>query len=54
MVASWSISEDKYPHKKPEGNPTIVIYNASAIKVYSATNSMARFYVKKFSDVKTL
>jgi hypothetical protein len=27
-------------------NPTIASYNASVVKIYSATNSMARFYNK--------
>jgi hypothetical protein len=30
-----------YP--KPGANPTIVIYNASLVKSYNATNSIARF-----------
>jgi hypothetical protein len=35
---------------------TTSIYNASVVKIYNATNSMARFYNKNifFSDVKTL
>jgi K+-transporting ATPase A subunit len=28
----------------PESNPTTMSYNASVVKIYSATNSMARFY----------
>jgi hypothetical protein len=30
----------------PGGNPTIASYNASVVKIYSAVNSMARFYIK--------
>jgi hypothetical protein len=30
----------------PGANPTIASYNASVVKIYSATNSMARFYNK--------
>jgi hypothetical protein len=38
----------------PGVNPTIESYNASIVKFYSATNSMARFIDIFFSDVKTL
>jgi hypothetical protein len=29
--------------QKPGANPTIVIYNASAVKIYSAMNSLVHF-----------
>jgi hypothetical protein len=29
-------------------NPTTLSYNASVVKIYSATNSMARFYYKNY------
>jgi hypothetical protein len=32
----------------PGANPTIASYNASAVKIYSAVNSMARFLIKKY------
>jgi hypothetical protein len=33
---------------------TIVSYNASAVKIYSATSSLVRFVTKKFNFEKTL
>jgi hypothetical protein len=33
---------------KTGANPTTSSYNASVVKIYSATNSMARFYNKKY------
>jgi hypothetical protein len=40
----------------PVANPTIASFNASVAKIYSATNSMARFYTNKYFslDLKTL
>jgi hypothetical protein len=35
LLQLWSFS--------PEANPAIANYNASVVKIYSATNSMARF-----------
>jgi hypothetical protein len=37
-------------------NPTTSIYNACGVKIYNATNSLARFRVRIifFSDIKTL
>jgi hypothetical protein len=32
----------------PGGNPTIVSYNASSVKVHNATSSLARFENKKY------
>jgi hypothetical protein len=32
----------------PGANPTIASYIASAVKIYSATNSMARFWKKNY------
>jgi hypothetical protein len=32
--------------KGPSANPTTLSYNASVVKMYSATNSMARFIIK--------
>jgi hypothetical protein len=32
----------------PGANPTIASYNASVVKIYNATNSMARFYNKNY------
>jgi hypothetical protein len=40
---------------QPGANPTIVSYNVSVVKIYIATNSIARFRIIIFSsDVKTL
>jgi hypothetical protein len=39
---------------KTGANPTTLSYSASAVKFYSGTNSMARFYTFFFSDAKTL
>jgi hypothetical protein len=39
----------------PGANPKTVINNAGVVKIYSATNSMARFKIKMFfPDLKTL
>jgi hypothetical protein len=32
----------------PGANPTTAIYNASVVKIYNATNSLARFLIKKY------
>jgi hypothetical protein len=41
--------------RTPGANPTIVSYNASVVKIYSATYSMARLNnTNFFSDIKTL
>jgi hypothetical protein len=32
----------------PGANPTIVSYNAGVVKIYSATNSIARFSDKNY------
>jgi muconolactone delta-isomerase len=32
----------------PRANPTTSIYNASAVKIYNATNSLARFWNKNY------
>jgi hypothetical protein len=37
----WSVFYSSGP------NPATSLYNASVVKIYSATNSMARFYNKK-------
>jgi hypothetical protein len=33
---------------RPGANPTIVSYNASAVKIYDATSSLVRFGNKKY------
>jgi hypothetical protein len=36
------------PPVRPGANPAIASYNASVVKIYSASNSMARFYNKNY------
>jgi hypothetical protein len=39
----YCASEVSERRSEPGANPTIASYNASAVKIYSATNSKARF-----------
>jgi hypothetical protein len=47
ILRPWATSSQSYDLELPGVNPTTSSYNASVVKIYSATNSIARFYNKR-------